>query len=71
MQCDLSFIQNNAMRNGVLRVVAFKIHFLICFLSDHNIISMANATIDARYAGSLRLKDPISFRIILHVISGT
>ena len=34
----------------------FKIHFLICVLSDHNKSSMANATIDALHAGSLRLK---------------
>ena len=45
------------MWNGVLRVVAIKIHFLICFWSDHNniSISMANATLDVLYAGSLRL----------------
>ena len=56
MQCDLSFIRNNAMLNGVLRVVTFKIYFLTCFSSDHNKISMANANIDALYAGSLRIK---------------
>ena len=56
MQSDLSFIRNNAMLNGVLRVVPFKIHLLTCFLSDHNKISMANANIDALYAGSLRIK---------------
>ena len=44
------------MWNGVLRVVPFKIHFLIYYLSDHNIISRANANIDALYAGSLRVK---------------
>ena len=44
------------MWNGILRVVPFKIHFLICFWSDHNKISMANATIDKLYSGSLRLK---------------
>ena len=55
MQCDLSFIRNNAMRNGVLRVVPFKIHFLTCYSSDRDKISMANANIDALYAGSLRI----------------
>ena len=50
------FHSNNAMWNGVLRVVSFKIHFLTCVLSDHNKISMANANIDALYAGSLRIK---------------
>ena len=35
------------MQNGVLRVVPFKIHFLIRFWSDHNDISMAYANIDA------------------------
>ena len=44
------------MGNGVLRVVTFKIHFLTCFSSNHNKISMANANIVALYAGSLRLK---------------
>ena len=34
----------------------FKIHFLTCFSSDHNQILMANANIDALYAGSLRIK---------------
>ena len=56
MQCDLSFIRHNAMRNGVLRVVPFKIHFLTRFSSDHNEISFADANIDALNAGSLRLK---------------
>ena len=37
-------------------VVHFKIHFLIRFWSDHNMISMANANIDALYVGSLRIK---------------
>ena len=44
------------MCNGVLRVVSFKTNFLTCFSSDHNIISMANANINALYAGSLRIK---------------
>ena len=44
------------MWNGILRVVPFKIHFLICFWTDHNKISIANATIDALYAGSLRFE---------------
>ena len=55
MQCDLSLIRNNAMRNGVFRVVPFKINFLTCYSSNHNKISMANANIDALYAGSLRI----------------
>ena len=38
-----NFIRNNAMWNGVLRVVPFKIQFLICFWSDHNEIAMGNA----------------------------
>ena len=38
-----------------LRVVPFKFHFLTCYLSDHDKISMANANIDALYAGSLRI----------------
>ena len=44
------------MWNDFLRVVHFKIHFLICSWSDHSNISMAYATIDAIYAGSLTLK---------------
>ena len=44
------------MRNGVLRVASFKIHFPTCFSSDHNKISMANANINVLYAGSLRIK---------------
>ena len=44
------------MRNGVLRVVHLKIHFLLRLWSDHNEISMANANIDALYVGSLRIK---------------
>ena len=56
MQCDLSFIRNNAMWNSVLRVVPFKIHFLIYFWSDHNKISMTKTNIDMLYAGSLRIK---------------
>ena len=43
------------MWNGVLRVVAFKIHFLTCYSSDHDKSSMAIANIDALYASSLRL----------------
>ena len=46
MQCDLSFIQNNAMLNGVLRVVPLTIHFLIYFSSDDDKTSTANANID-------------------------
>ena len=34
----------------------FKIHFLTCFSSDHNKITMANANIDAPHAGRLRIK---------------
>ena len=45
MKCDLSFIRDNEIVNGVLRVVHFKIHFLIRFSSDHNEIPMANANI--------------------------
>ena len=56
MQCDLSFIRNNAMWNDVLRVVPFKIYFLICFWSDHRKILMVNANINALFAGSLRIK---------------
>ena len=52
----MSFIRNNAMWNGVLRVVPFKIHFLIRFSSDHNEIAMGKANIDALYAGILRIK---------------
>ena len=33
----------------------FKIHFLTCYSSDHDKISMANANIDVLYAGSLRI----------------
>ena len=44
------------MWNGFLRAVPFKIHFLTCYSSDHNQISMAYANIDALYAGSLRIK---------------
>ena len=56
MQCTLSFIRNNAMCNGVLRAVAFMIHFLTCFSSDHNKNSMANAHKYALYDDSLRIK---------------
>ena len=61
MQCDLSFIRNNAMWNGVLRVVPFKIHFLTYYSSGHDKMSMANATIDVLYAGSLRIKTTYVF----------
>ena len=37
-------------------VVLFKIHFLIRYWSNYNEIPMANANIDAVYAGSLRIK---------------
>ena len=43
------------MRNGVLRVVPFKIHFLTGYSSDHNEMSLANANILAFYADSLRI----------------
>ena len=39
---------------------ALQDHFLTCFSSDHNKISMANANIDALYAGSLRIKYQIA-----------
>ena len=35
---------------------ALKLHFLLCFSSDHNEISMANANIDVLYVGSLRIE---------------
>ena len=41
------------MRNDVLRVVSFKIHFITGYSLDHNETSMANANIVALYAGSL------------------
>ena len=44
------------MWNGVLRVVPFKIYFLICFSFDHKKIPMVNANIDGFYAGSPRIK---------------
>ena len=34
----------------------FKIHFLTCFSSDHNKISVSDANIVALYASSLRIK---------------
>ena len=37
-------------------LVPFKIYFLTCYSSDHDRMSMANANIDALYAGSLRIK---------------
>ena len=43
------------MWNDVLRVVPCKIPFLTCYSSDHDKISMANANIDALYAGSLEI----------------
>ena len=43
------------MRNGVLREVTFKIHFLTGYSSDHNGTSMANANIVALYAGNLKI----------------
>ena len=47
------------------------IHFLIRFWSDHNNISMANANIDALYAGSLRIKKIMFlYGVILHFIRG-
>ena len=52
----MGFIRNNAMRNGVLRVVPFKIHFLTCLSSDQDKISMTNANINSLYAGSLKIK---------------
>ena len=33
----------------------FKILFLTCYSSDHNKIPVANANVDALYAGSLRI----------------
>ena len=61
MLCELSFIWDNAMWNGVLRVVHFKINFLLRFWSDYYEISMASANIDALYVGSLKIKIYISF----------
>ena len=43
------------MRNGVLTVVPFKIHFLTGYLLDHNGTSIINANIVALYAGSLKI----------------
>ena len=52
-------------------VVPFKIHFLTCYSSDHDAISMANLNIDALYASSLRINVAyVFFRVILHFISG-
>ena len=34
---------------------ALQDHFLTCYSPDHNNISMANANIDALYAGSLKI----------------
>ena len=56
VHCDLSFIWNNAMWNGVLRVVPFMIYFRIHFWSDHNEIVKTNANINVLYAGILRIK---------------
>ena len=48
-----------------------EMHFCICFLSDHNEISMADANIDALYASCLRIENNIFLiRIILHFICG-
>ena len=45
------------MRFAVLRVVLFRVNFLICsFLFDHNNISMNYAYMNALYTGSLRIK---------------
>ena len=44
------------MWNDVLRVVHFKIHFLLRFWSDHYENSMANSHIAALYVGSLKIK---------------
>ena len=56
-----SNVRTNAMWNGVLRVVPFEIHFLTCYLFDHDKISMSNANIDVLYAGSLSLSFPSIF----------
>ena len=59
------------MWNSVLRVVPFKFHFLIRFWSDHIKIAMANANIDALYAGSLWIKISYFFsEYSLNFISG-
>ena len=51
-------------------MVFFKIHFLTCYSSDHDKISMASANIDAHYAGSLRKKCSICLSlVIVHFIS--
>ena len=55
------------MWNGVLRVVPFKIDFLIRFWSDHNEISMGNANIDALYAGSLKIKISYLFSELFYI----
>ena len=57
-----------AMWNGVLRVVPFKIHFLIRFWSDHNEIATGNANIDAFYAGSLRIKISFFFSELFYIL---
>ena len=56
------------MWNVVLRVVPFKIHFLTCYSSDHDKISMANANIDALYAGSLRIKIAFVFSELFYIL---
>ena len=43
------------MRNGVLRGVPFKIHFLTGYSLDHIETSMAIANIVALYAGIIRI----------------
>ena len=59
VQFDLNSIRNHAMLFAVLRVVLFKVHFLICF--DHNNFAMDHAGMNALYNGSLRIK--ISYSI--------
>ena len=55
----------------ILMVVSFNINCLIRFWSDLNEISMANANVNALYAGSFRIKPSyFLFRVILHFISG-
>ena len=66
--CDPSFIGDNAMWNGVLRVVHLKIYFLIRFWSDHNEISMANANIAALYVGSLRSRISHFFSELFYIV---
>ena len=44
------------MRIAVLRVVLFRVHFLIRFWFDHKHFSVDNAHMNALYTGSLRIK---------------